>query len=325
MAKISFTDENPQEEVLKEQKEFNEVEIETGNKIDEFEPEHIIDEPVNNNGLSMEEMNDSNKIKVNIADYNTPLVILFGPPACGKTMTMIRLTRYLQMKGFSIQPDTSFRPAYDKNYIDLCENFNELINSENAAVGNSKINFMLVQVRWQGRPICQILEAPGEDYFNPQNPNAAFPKYINAINNSNNRKIWAIMTEPDVTCSQMMKDPTKRSLYVNKIANFKSKMHPKDKVMFIFNKVDATPFVIGPGRVKYDLLLNQTNYLYPNIFVPFKNVNPISRIWRPYNFDFVAFQTGDYSKATDGTLTFQQGPDVYPAKLWEVIYKRLRG
>lgn len=321
MANINLNDEKPQEVGYQDvQSDYVNVDMEVNEGTD-VSTEVV----VGNNGLSLEELNDSNKIKVTIADYNTPLVILFGPPTCGKTMTMIRLTRYLQKNGFSVQPETTFRPSYDKNYIELCENFNELINSENAAVGNNKINFMLVQVRWQGKPICQILEAPGEDYFNPQNPNTPFPKYINAIISSNNRKIWAIMTEPDTTCHELMKDPTKRKHYVDKLNKLKAKISPRDKVMFIFNKVDATPFVIGPGNIKYNLLLQHTDYLYPNIFIPFKNVNPITRLWRPNNFDFVAFQTGDYSKAADGTKTFEQGPDIYPSKLWSVIHKRIRG
>lgn len=346
MAKINFDDEktqerdvqqvvvnndNPQNEIVQNVAPENDNRQEEGNQGNQFENDVDIniggmaDITLNDKGLSLEEMNDSNKIKVTIADYNTPLVILFGPPACGKTMTMVRLTRYLQKKGYSVQPETTFRPAYDKNYIGLCEKFNEVINSDNAAAGNTKINFMLVQVRWQGKPICQILEAPGEDYFNPQKVNNPFPRYINAIISSKNRKIWAIITEPDTTSNALMKEEISRKHYVSKIGNLKTKISPRDKVMFIFNKVDATPFVIGPGNIKYDLLFQHTEYLYPNIFVPFKNENPISRLWRPYNCDFVAFQTGDYSVATDGTRTFEQGPDVYPAKLWDVIHKRIRG
>ena len=278
---------------------------------------------INEAGMSSEELNDANKIKVTIADYKTPLVVFFGPPACGKTMTLIRLTRYLQGKGYTIQPVTSFRPAYDKNYSEMCANFDSMIGSEDAAKSTSKINFLLVQVLRDGRPLCQILEGPGEYYFKPEDPQAKFPKYVNAIISSPNRKIWAIMVEPDSTNKRM--DTEVRRQYVSKLYKLKTRISPHDKVVFVFNKIDETPFVVNAANIKYGLALQQTEYLYPNIFVPFVNVNPITKWWKPYNFDFVAFQTGDFSETADGTLTFEQGPDVYPRKLWNVILKRIRG
>ena len=278
---------------------------------------------VNTNGLSEEELNDANKIKVTIADYKTPLIILFGAPSCGKTMTLVRLTRYLQSKGYTVQPETSFRPSYDTNYKTMCDNFDLMINSEDAAQSTSKISFMLVQVMQKGRPLCQILEGPGEYYFNPGDPKAAFPRYVNAIINSNNRKIWAIMLEPDSTNNRM--DVEERKNYVNKIHKLKSKIRPQDKIMFVFNKIDETPFVIGPGKINYKETMERAKFLYPNIFVPFANENPITKWFAPNNFDFVAFQTGDFSEAADGTLTFEEGREVYPRKLWEIIQKRIRG
>lgn len=193
---------------------------------------------VNEDGMSSEELNDANKIKVTIADYKTPLVVFFGPPACGKTMTLIRLTRYLQGKGYTIEPVTSFRPTYDKNYSDMCTNFDSMIGNEDAAKSTSKINFMLVQVLREGKPLCQILEGPGEYYFSPEKPQANFPKYVNAIISSPNRKIWAIMVEPDNTNKRM--DVEARRQYAIKLNKLKTRIAPKDKVMFIFNLNSAT-------------------------------------------------------------------------------------
>ena len=298
--------------------------VETPMGKEEPQPTQVpVSMPTSDSGLSLEELNDANKIAVSIADYKTPLVILFGAPACGKTMTLVRLTRYLQSKGYTVQPETSFRPAYDKNYKDMCENFDQMINSEDAAQSTSKISFMLVQVMQRGKPLCQILEGPGEYYFNPDNPKALFPKYVNAIINSPNRKIWAIMVEPDNTSSRM--DGEARLNYVTRIHKLKTRINPRDKVMFVFNKIDETPFVISPGRINYKEAMARTQYLYPNIFVPFANENPITKWFAPYNFDFVAFQTGDFSEAADGTLTFEEGHEVYPKKLWSMILKRIRG
>lgn len=280
--------------------------------------------PVDDSGLSSEELNDANKIVATITNKETPLVILFGPPGCGKTMTLVRLTRYLRSVGYTVQPDSSFRPSYDKNYSDMCRDFDLMINANDAARSTAKINFMLVHVIHQGRTLCQILEGPGEYYFNPKDPNAQFPRYMNAIINSSNRKIWAIIVEP-ATPTTSMPEPKDRANYVSKIHHLKKRLLSRDKVMFVFNKIDETQFVISPGTIKVNLAMQHIDYLYPGIFAPFKNVNPLTRWFNPNNFDFVAFQTGDFSTASDGTKTFEEGHDVYPKKLWELIRQRIRG
>jgi hypothetical protein len=313
-----FTDTNTGEELTPR---TNDVEDKNVDTIDES-PQHDSDTR-NNEGLTMEEVNDANKIKVTIADYKTPIVILFGPPSCGKTMTLVRLTRYLSSSGYTVQPDESFRPLSDKNYSDMCKNFDSLITSDDAAQSTSRINFMLVKVFREGKPLCQILEGPGEYYFNPDQPKAPFPSYVNVIINSKNRKIWAIMLEPSNTNSRM--DTEARKMYALKINKLKTKINARDKIIFVYNKVDTTPFVVKPGVVKYSNLFENTKFTYPNVFASFTNTNPITRWWKPYNFDFAAFQTGDFSKASDGTLRFDEGPDIYPKKLWDIIMKRIMG
>ena len=64
--------------------------------------------------------------------------------------------------------------------------------------------------------------------------------------------------------------------------------------------------------------------LYPNIFIPFVNKNPISRIWRKYNCDFVPFQTGTYTQALNG-ITYQEGPQEYCVRLWNRLMTKIRG
>lgn len=265
-------------------------------------------------GLTEEETNDPNEINITIADKNKPIVVLFGPPSCGKTMTLVRLTRYLRTIGFNIEPITTFRPAADKHYDKMCRDFNRMIDSSDAAPSTKNISFMLVRVFDSvGRVKCQILEAPGEYYYNPDDPNepkADFPKYVNAIKNSNNRKIWCYMVEPN------WENADQRKNYVTKIHNLKRNMRPDDKAIFIFNKIDLTSFFISPGKVNLRSARTEIENIYPGIFTPFRERGVFGT---SDNFKLVPFHTGDYSKKIAGGYSFQEGPVEYPKMLWNTI------
>ena len=272
------------------------------------------------NGLSEAEMQDPNKIAVEVSDHESPLIILFGPPASGKTMTLIRLTRYLQSVGYIIAPIKTFRPSVDTNYYDICDNFDAMINSNNAAASTNRVSFMLVEVQNKnGRVLCQILEAPGEHYFKPDEPNKDFPAYVNTIIHSQNRKVWAIMIEPG------WKDGTDRRNYVTKITHLKTNMHKTDHVVFIYNKIDKTNYVRNIGDVNKSAAIKKAKEEYPNIFTPFRNENPLTKFISEYRCEFVPFQTGTYTKTQDGGVTYQEGPKEYCAKLWNVLLKKIRG
>lgn len=271
-------------------------------------------------GLTVEELKDPNKISVTIADKDAPIVVLFGPPACGKTMTLVRLTRFLRENNYTITPIRTFRPTYDANYSEICDNFDIMMNQDDAAKSTNKISFMLVKVSKNGRTICQILEAPGEYYFNPKVPKSPFPRYFNAIKASKNRKIWAIMVEPD------WENESDRLNYVDRIKKLKTQMAVRDKTIIVYNKIDKTDFLIdNSGNAHMSLARKNIRDLYPNIFDPFKNSTPIVRWFTPYKLDFTIFQTGDYSHAADGTSLFEPGPDVFPHRLWNIILKKVRG
>lgn len=283
--------------------------------------------PINDGvkGLSAEELNDVAKIQVVVANTEAPVVILYGSPACGKTMTLVRLARYLQKNGYSVSPVRSFRPNYDTNYTELCDNFDNLVNSSDAAASTSRISFMLVNVIKNGKTICQIMEAPGEHYFNPEYPTEKYPRYLNVImDNSKLRRIWLFMTEP-VHTNKRMPNLTDRKNYVTKITKLKTKVSTRDRFVFVYNKIDETEFVISQGKVHTSHAMKDIANNYPNIYTPFANQNPIMKYFVPYRFDFVPFQTGDFGKASDNTITFDEGPDDYPRNLWNVILKNVRG
>ncbi len=267
-------------------------------------------------GLSHEEILDPNQIVVTVADDRAPVVVLFGPPACGKTMTLIRLSRYLNAQGYRVVPDRTFRPSEDENYKNMCDSFNSIVNSSEAASSTERMSFMLVKVCDSvGKTICQILEAPGEYYFSPNDPMADFPAYVHSIINGNNRKIWCFMVEPN------WKNLQDRLNYVAKITRLKSQMMSRDKAVFLFNKVDVTSYVYAPGKVNLQEARRDVGNHYPGIYEPFRTKGIFGT---SDNFQFIPFQTGSYSKY-EGGMTFTPGNDAYPRLLWDSITKLVRG
>lgn len=263
---------------------------------------------------------DVNSIQITISDKQTPLILLVGPPACGKTMTLIRLARYLKEKGYQLEPVRTLRPSTDKAYLDLCNNFNAMLSTPLAANATSLISFMLVRVLRQGKVLCQILEAPGEHYFNPNDPHSPFPTYLNQIFANRMRKIWAFIVEKD------WRDEQNRIDYVQRIRDLQLQVDPRDRAIFLFNKIDLTNFVLGRGRVNRSAAKKDIEDNYPGVFEPFRNTHPISSFWRPWRCEFLPFQTGTYTAdSRNGQLYFQSGPDEYPAALWQHLLHFIKG
>lgn len=270
-------------------------------------------------GISQEELNDPNKIEVVIHDTKAPLIVFFGPPSCGKTMTLIRLTRYLKQVGYTVKPIRTFRPSYDTHYKKMCDNFNQMVTDRDAASSTNNISFMLVEVLKSGRRVCQILEAPGEYYFNPQRPEDPFPAYVNTIIHSETRKVWCNFVE------QGWMDKEDRDHYVDRIKELKKQMSPRDKTIFVFSKIDRTQHVLGQGVVDMKTAIEEYESQYSGIFVKFKNENPLTSLFSTWRCRFVPFQTGTFTETTEGSLSFQQGNDKYPEGLWKAILKDIRG
>lgn len=306
-------------------KEFNFKNVQdqhTYVEVEETANTELSENIVNNNHATINQDN-AKTYNVVITDHNAPMVILFGPPSCGKTMTLVRLTRYLSGT-YDFIPDQAFRNSTDSEFNELCKNFNAAVGSDRAAGGTKYIDFMLLRVneRRNGRTICQFVESPGEYLFDPENPTAQFPAYLHQIIASNNRKIWLIFLEPGMSQNN-------RFAYVKKIQDLRRVIDSRDRVIFVENKVDlpaTSSFILSPTNINMDGLFRYVDGLYPQLFKSFTVKGIFGSKAR---YDFTAFQTGTYVEGQDANgdsyKSFQSGYDSYPSRLWQIIYKRIRG
>ena len=271
-------------------------------------------------GLSETEIKNPDAIIVTVSDPKTPVVVLFGARTSGKTMTLIRLTKYLEGMGYNVVPDPIFRPDTDTHYQRMCNEFGTLAHSDYAAVGNDVMSFMLVKViSPNGRTLCQILEAPGEHYFDADIPNRRFPAYIENISHAiKNRKTWLFIVEENWGGSQTVRD-----LYAKKIQDMQRRIKPIDKIIFTCHKVDKSNHFRPDGRPNVPEIFKNIKNQYPHIFDRYVNRNPLTRWFVPYKFDFVTFSAGTFNPTGDGRQVYTPGEDFYPEQLWRVIKKNI--
>ena len=276
-------------------------------------------------GLSAEEILDPNTIDVTISDKDTPLVILFGAKTSGKTMTLIRLARYLEENlGYTIEPDPIFRPAHDLHYKRMCREFKAMTKGRFAPTGTDVMSYMLLKISDdKGNALCQILEAPGEHYFDEEHMDRITPEYITKIQDAPNRKTWIVIVEENWGTDQ-----TSRANYVSKI----HEMVVGGNIIFMCHKVDLLKnrFLPGSGNVRKPndkQIMKDLQGQYPNIFEPYKNRNPFTSFATPYLFSFVSFSSGTFTPVTQGPDTGKQkysvGPDFYAEELWKQIKKNI--
>ena len=261
--------------------------------------------------------------RIEISDTKIPIILLFGPPASGKSMTLVRLARYLRSEGYTIIADTNFRG--DQEYRDRCEQFTEKLDTETALRGNALNEFLLVRVVKNGRAICQILEAPGEHYFDPNKPQTkanavAFRPYLRRIISSIPvRKIWVFITEANWAVDHRVKQA-----YVERIKHCKQQLFKAgDKAVILYNKIDKkAELFTGDENINLSAAEKEMQNEYAGIEAIFRNTNPITQLWRPANYKFVPFCTGYYD--TEDAV-YSESPRKNPQRLWQALEKCIKG
>ncbi|MBD5415678.1 MAG: hypothetical protein HDR46_05250 [Bacteroides sp.] len=265
-----------------------------------------------------EEQLDVNAITVTIPDRQTPIVVFFGSPSSGKTLALLRMIQFFESHNHQVVPEEVFRPKTDDHYTEMCANLKNLVNDQYTPGGTDIISFMLVKVLDQaGHPVCQILEAPGEHYFDGS-ANLNFPTYINAIRTAPNRKVWVFFVEQG-----WGKDQTERNLYAQKIRSMQNLISPNDKVVFLFNKVDKylshNQFDSNNRPIISSFFQNISNQ-YPGIFDKYRNSGLLKVLYGPYRFKAVCFSSGTFNETSGGREVWtRDGDDWYCEELWKAI------
>ena len=259
-----------------------------------------------------DEIRDVNNITVTIPDPDTPIVVLFGAPSSGKTMALLRMIRFFDKKSYSIEPVAVFRPKSDKHYEKMCAGLKTMAYSKYSPGATDIISFMLVKIYNQGRPICQILEAPGEHYFDGSN-NSSFPTYIQTLMGTVNRKIWIFFVQKDWGA-----DANERELYKQAIHNVR--IGERDEVVFLFNQADRFLHLYINGHPNKEAFSREINQQYTNIFQPYQNTGIKKTLYGRDNFKTVCFSSGSFTLTSEKKEVWIPGDDDwYCQALWNAL------
>ena len=286
-------------------------------QVDSYEEVEQTTSEESNSEIAEEEIDEDD---IAISDKNSPIIMLFGPRSSGKSMTLVRLSRYLRDNDYSIIVDETFKSGavHKKRCQDSINN----LNTREALPGTPYKDFLLVKVSKHGTTICQFLEAPGEHYFDPKDIDASnFPPYMTEIiRKLPNRKIWTFVTEAKWDVSHQVKNA-----YVDRIRNCKNVlMQSTDRCIIMYNKIDLQTHLFENGKIHLlpaEITMRQE---YDGLANVFRNTNPITSLWRPYNYKFVPFCTGYYFKEK-GKLKYKNSEDMYPKMLWDALCKCIKG
>lgn len=268
-------------------------------------------EQINNDTYTVEERNDVNEIFVSIPDPDSPIVVLFGAPASGKTLAMLRMIRFLEAHNFQTEPEVLFRPESDKHFKKMCNELKNMAYSQYAPGPTDIVNFMLLKVLDNGgHTLCQILEAPGEHYFDGT-ASLEFPTYIENVVAAPNRKVWVFFVEQDWNGN--------RALYAQKICSMQSKISPNDKVVFLFNQADKKVKQFKRnGRPNTEVFFSNIKNQYPGIFSKYANSGFEKLLFGEYNFKAVCFSSGTFTKSGENEIWIP-GKDWFCEELWKAI------
>lgn len=264
-----------------------------------------------------EELRDVNNITVTIPDDETPIVVLFGAPSMGKTMALLRLIRFFDEKygtdSDAVIPERVFRPESDRHYQKMCDALKIMAYSDYSPGPTDIISFMLVKIYNQGQPICQILEAPGEHYFDGT-ASSEFPTYIQQIMGTTNPKIWVFFVQKDWGKNQNERDSYKRVIH-------QIERNDDDQIVFLFNQADRFKGALHDDE---ELFEKEIEKQYRGLFSPFRNTGVKKFLYGRDNYKMVCFSSGRFTKTQNQDKNKREmwipgNDNSYCEKFWKLL------
>lgn len=284
-----------------------------------------IDDVSNANDTDNNAYQPSNTIR--IGDRQAPVIILFGTPASGKSMTLVRLARYLRkVKDLTVAADRTFKSG--ESYVELCNQFERHLNTRTALPSTKDDEFLMVKIYENGRLVAHILEAPGEHFFKPLSPKEMHisgqinmrPYLTKIIDQIPNRRIWAFLLQ-----AQWGFDGKNYDAFVDTIRTCKDRfIQPTDRTILLYNQVDVLNHLFKNARIMPKQAELAMRGEYSGIDGIFKNTNPITSLWKDFTYFFVPFSTGTYSMEK-GEKVYTESKDYFPEMLWETLKKCIKG
>ena len=263
---------------------------------------------------------DPNSVIVDIRSKR-PIVVFYGPRSIGKTVALIRLSKFLKNEKFSVVPDKNFRKE-DERYQKLCDSFeNDYISSSIAPSGTAAIDFLLLKIGNTHGDYCQLLEAPGEHYFDPTQPNLFYPPYLETIFSSATPKVYIFFLELNWGTQ------VEKSNYEKKIVNLLPRVKQSDHIILLCNKSDRKTEFMHNGKPQKKDFKRAIEEEYSVIFDKLGRKG-LRRFFSPemYKYDFVVFTAGSFIERADGSgQTYTVGDNYYPQQLWKAINGGIKG
>lgn len=281
-------------------------------------PYEIKTEKLTSNKTVPEEERTDNQ-KINETDVRAirtnalsgPLILFVGPRESGKSTVLIHLAKYLKTKqGFKIDINKTYRS--DEIYKEASNHFLDQLHDNHFAPDRTgKVNFIAVSAFKGSEQVCQFLEAPGEAYFNRNDPHSQiFPPYIiQTLSLSNINKTLVIFFEEGMLLDS---DP---SAYSRRLSSLIQKLDKKiDDVIILYNKIDKCPHLFkgNSPNLKSVIKLVKNDPNYADFFNSLKEMK--------LHTQFVAYSSGDFQQLDDGKQVWTSSSDSYSEKLWRAIH-----